>query len=346
MLDNIVDHLKGNVLVKFKTEDDAENCKKNITGRLYAGRLVVPEYSPITDFSEGRCRQFDTDSCKRGSHCNYMHIKAINKDLLVACFKQMYKENPQYKQRRKDQKDGKDRKDKDRKVRRRSSDSNHASSRPGEKRNANEDSNQEVAQKPMTSKEFAEYLESRKENKREQESERKKTSQLEDEPHGITSEQALERREKAPSNHEIDTEPKIENRKSQQSDREVHDSRDRAHRERSHRDDDHRRSNHRSDYEPRKNDYSHRDSSKPSKHESRDRDYERRRERRHHDERRHEELPPRPRNGKDYEFKREEGQHGYKQAAKPQEPSSFQNNAGPSEDFVRRKFSDEIKDDR
>jgi len=29
---------------------------KNLTGRYYAGKMIVPEYSPVTDFSEARCR--------------------------------------------------------------------------------------------------------------------------------------------------------------------------------------------------------------------------------------------------------------------------------------------------
>lgn len=102
--DNIVNHLIGNVLVKFVSEDDSENCKKNITGRTYKGRLVVPEYSPVTDFKDGRCRQFESGACKRGGNCNFMHMKVVSKDLLKECYKHMYKENPQYKERRKEEK--------------------------------------------------------------------------------------------------------------------------------------------------------------------------------------------------------------------------------------------------
>lgn len=63
--DNIGDHLIGNVYVKFSSEEDAENCKDSITGRYYANKLVVPEYSPVSDFREGRCRQYEIDSCQR-----------------------------------------------------------------------------------------------------------------------------------------------------------------------------------------------------------------------------------------------------------------------------------------
>ena len=99
VLDNLGDHLVGNVYVKFATEEDAESCKKSISGRSYQGKLVMPEFSPVIDFSEGRCRQFDTTECRRGASCNFMHMKYVARDLLKAVHKQMYKENPQYKER-------------------------------------------------------------------------------------------------------------------------------------------------------------------------------------------------------------------------------------------------------
>lgn len=98
IVDNLGEHMIGNAYIKFVSEDDAERVKKNISGRYYGGRLVMPEYSPVVDFREGRCRQFDTNSCRRGSNCNFMHIKVVRKELLRVLFNQMYIENPQYKQ--------------------------------------------------------------------------------------------------------------------------------------------------------------------------------------------------------------------------------------------------------
>lgn len=63
--DNIGDHLIGNVYVKFIDEDAAEKCKDVITGKKYANRLVFPEYSPVSDFREGRCRQYEDGNCMR-----------------------------------------------------------------------------------------------------------------------------------------------------------------------------------------------------------------------------------------------------------------------------------------
>jgi splicing factor U2AF 35 kDa subunit len=92
--DNIGDHLIGNVYVKFATEEYAETCKDGITGRYYANKLVVPEYSPVTDFGEGRCRQYADNSCKRGGKCNFMHAKMVPRDLKKAIFKEMFSRYP------------------------------------------------------------------------------------------------------------------------------------------------------------------------------------------------------------------------------------------------------------
>lgn len=52
--DNLNDHMLGNVYVKFEDEEDAEKALRGLTGRYYAGRPLVVEYSPVTDFREAR----------------------------------------------------------------------------------------------------------------------------------------------------------------------------------------------------------------------------------------------------------------------------------------------------
>lgn len=81
IVENLGDHMFGNVYVKFVQEEDAESCVKAMTGRYYAGRLVAPEYSPVTDFREARCRQFDEGVCDRGGYCNFMHLKHVARRL-------------------------------------------------------------------------------------------------------------------------------------------------------------------------------------------------------------------------------------------------------------------------
>lgn len=57
--DNIGDHMIGNVYAKFVTEDQAANAFSGLNGRFYAGRVILAEYSPVTDFREAKCRQYN-----------------------------------------------------------------------------------------------------------------------------------------------------------------------------------------------------------------------------------------------------------------------------------------------
>uniref|UniRef100_A0A1I8FHZ8 C3H1-type domain-containing protein n=1 Tax=Macrostomum lignano TaxID=282301 RepID=A0A1I8FHZ8_9PLAT len=54
--DNLGDHLVGNVYVQ------------------------VP-LTPVTDFREACCRQYEMGECTRGGFCNFMHLKPISRDL-------------------------------------------------------------------------------------------------------------------------------------------------------------------------------------------------------------------------------------------------------------------------
>ena len=39
-------------------------------GRYYSGKVITPEFSPVTDFRESRCRQYDEGNCTRGVNLN------------------------------------------------------------------------------------------------------------------------------------------------------------------------------------------------------------------------------------------------------------------------------------
>ena len=73
--ENLGDHIVGNVYIKFVDEEEAADALAGMSGRFFAGRQLEVEYSPVTDFREARCRQFDETSCSRGGYCNFMHIK-------------------------------------------------------------------------------------------------------------------------------------------------------------------------------------------------------------------------------------------------------------------------------
>eukprot|EP01129_Flabellula_baltica_P004556 TRINITY_DN1592_c0_g1_i1.p1 TRINITY_DN1592_c0_g1~~TRINITY_DN1592_c0_g1_i1.p1 ORF type:complete len:165 (-),score=45.54 TRINITY_DN1592_c0_g1_i1:63-557(-) len=71
---NLGDHLFGNVYVKFFEEESAERAMEGIRGRYYSGRPLVAELSPVTDFRQAKCRQYDVGECQRGGFCNYLHM--------------------------------------------------------------------------------------------------------------------------------------------------------------------------------------------------------------------------------------------------------------------------------
>ncbi|KAG2686484.1 hypothetical protein I3760_09G007500 [Carya illinoinensis] len=79
--DNLADHMVGNVYVQFREEEDASNALRNLTGRFYSGRPIIVDFSPVTDFREATCRQYEENVCNRGGYCNFMHLKKIGKEL-------------------------------------------------------------------------------------------------------------------------------------------------------------------------------------------------------------------------------------------------------------------------
>lgn len=79
--DNLADHMVGNVYVQFREEEYAAKALKNLSGRYYAGRPIIVDFSPVTDFREATCRQYEENTCNRGGYCNFMHLKRIGREL-------------------------------------------------------------------------------------------------------------------------------------------------------------------------------------------------------------------------------------------------------------------------
>ena len=79
----IIDVCSDNVicLIQHLDEEDSEKALKALHGRYYAGKLLSCEYSPVTDFREARCRQFDDASCSRGGYCNFLHVREPSRPL-------------------------------------------------------------------------------------------------------------------------------------------------------------------------------------------------------------------------------------------------------------------------
>nr|XP_055225021.1 splicing factor U2AF 26 kDa subunit isoform X10 [Gorilla gorilla gorilla] len=57
--DNLGDHLVGNVYVKFRREEDGQWAVAELNNRWFNGQAVHVELSPVTDFRESCCRQYE-----------------------------------------------------------------------------------------------------------------------------------------------------------------------------------------------------------------------------------------------------------------------------------------------
>jgi splicing factor U2AF subunit len=75
--DNLGDHMIGHVYCKFRDEEEASDALQVMNGRYYDGRRMEVEFSPVTDFREARCRDFDEEACARGGFCNFLHVKPV-----------------------------------------------------------------------------------------------------------------------------------------------------------------------------------------------------------------------------------------------------------------------------
>ncbi|ORX67092.1 hypothetical protein DL89DRAFT_278967 [Linderina pennispora] len=73
--DNVGDHLLGNVY-----------AVDSLNNRYYGGLPVWAELSPVTDFREACCRQYDNGECNRGGYCNFMHIRKPSRSLVKSLF--------------------------------------------------------------------------------------------------------------------------------------------------------------------------------------------------------------------------------------------------------------------
>lgn len=82
VVDNLCEHLLGNVYIKFATEEAAQAAVDGLRKKLYNGILLLPELSIVRDLSEACCREDKVHLCKRGAACNYLHVKKVSRTLL------------------------------------------------------------------------------------------------------------------------------------------------------------------------------------------------------------------------------------------------------------------------
>ncbi|XP_029409943.1 splicing factor U2AF 26 kDa subunit-like [Nannospalax galili] len=66
---------------EFRREEDAERAVAELNNRWFHGQAVHAELSPVTDFRESCCRQYEMGECTRGGFCNFMHLRPISRNL-------------------------------------------------------------------------------------------------------------------------------------------------------------------------------------------------------------------------------------------------------------------------
>lgn len=73
--ENDNNHLNGNVYVKFVDPQSGIDAVLDLNTCWYNKKPVHCELSPVENFVDANCRAYETDTCTRGDHCNFMHIR-------------------------------------------------------------------------------------------------------------------------------------------------------------------------------------------------------------------------------------------------------------------------------
>ncbi|TKR63132.1 hypothetical protein L596_027003 [Steinernema carpocapsae] len=79
VIDNVSEHLIGNVYVRFMREEDAAKAVKGLNDRWFNGQPIYAELSPEDIFS-ARCKDQKINGCTRGAMCNFLHIRWMSRD--------------------------------------------------------------------------------------------------------------------------------------------------------------------------------------------------------------------------------------------------------------------------
>lgn len=82
VVSNLGEHLLGNVYVRFDNNETAANVVKELKNKKFNKIILLPELSPVTNFTEACCKEDGEGHCGRGAQCNYLHIMKVSRKLL------------------------------------------------------------------------------------------------------------------------------------------------------------------------------------------------------------------------------------------------------------------------
>ena len=100
VVENLSDHLIGNVYAKFNDEESASKAYNALEGKYYHSNMVEEEYCPIINVKDCKCRKFEDGLCNRGPYCNFIHLKEVSPSLVRSLRDEMYETHPEYKRNR------------------------------------------------------------------------------------------------------------------------------------------------------------------------------------------------------------------------------------------------------
>lgn len=67
-------HLRGNVYVQFDNDQEALRALQGLSGRYYAQKQIVAEFSPVINWKSAVCGLYQKQTCQRGKLCNFLHV--------------------------------------------------------------------------------------------------------------------------------------------------------------------------------------------------------------------------------------------------------------------------------
>nr|XP_045015456.1 U2 small nuclear ribonucleoprotein auxiliary factor 35 kDa subunit-related protein 2-like [Jaculus jaculus] len=71
---NLEPHLRGNVYVQYRSEEECQAAFALLNGRWYAGRRLQCQFCPVTRWKMAICGLFEVGRCPRGPRCNFLHV--------------------------------------------------------------------------------------------------------------------------------------------------------------------------------------------------------------------------------------------------------------------------------
>ncbi|XP_064455581.1 U2 small nuclear ribonucleoprotein auxiliary factor 35 kDa subunit-related protein 2-like [Ornithodoros turicata] len=67
-------HLRGNVYVQYRSNEEATRALMMFNGRWYAGRQISCEFTLVDRWKSAICGLFFRNACPKGKTCNFLHV--------------------------------------------------------------------------------------------------------------------------------------------------------------------------------------------------------------------------------------------------------------------------------